>query len=607
MRTLTSSKSLLCPRNGERSLALRGTVGALAAMALSGLLGVACDGEGDPSGDAKDAVPARIANLIVDADRDGDLDDDDDAVEDEQAAVFLANVDDDNRDGQRDRQDSPLDPADEDMTELLVRRVRRLQGARVFLTVEPALAQQRTRIWQGNDVLLDAETDRAEVVGLDSGDAILRLEALTGRTADWDGFVILTLTIEEAADDENTMRDDDIVRDVARLRAAPVLFPDNLQTPRQLFVVDIRQGADNNRAFLQALRTQPALPRGVDLYVLNGMSYFLDRWVQDSWEIGTQLVPQPGGVREMITALQLERDYGGQGLDAFVPDEWLSPGRGYFYPAGEPSSHNYGGNLEVSPPTALHPFGRILYGGGTTKLSGARNVDTMNEAQVNFLNAQELQGPALELSSEWLAVGHIDEFFQFVPDLDGGGAHPFVVVLSSPALARDALLAAQQDGHGDAVVFAGRASSITVDEILQAEDFLALNEAAQGRIDDIQARMKQALGLVDDDFRYVPVLYEEVDGDGLVAAFNPGIQNLVVVGDRLFVPDPEGPVIDGVDVWQEATTAALADTALDVVFVDIFESYHELLGEAHCGTNVERAPWSMLTDPATAWWNSESN
>jgi protein-arginine deiminase len=176
-------------------------------------------------------------------------------------------------------------------------------------------------------------------------------------------------------------------------------------------------------------------------------------------------------------------------------------------------------------------------------------------------------------------------------------------VIASPALARESLLAAQRAGQGSALVFAGRSASFSVDQILGAEDFLALNEAAQARIDSIQARMEETLGLSNDDFRAVPVLYDEVDSDGLVAAFNPGIQNLVTVGDRLFVPDPEGPDVDGQDVWQQATVAALADTGLDVVFVDVFASYHELFGEAHCGTNLERAPWTMLEQPTTAWWN----
>lgn len=530
----------------------------------------------------------RTADVDVDSDKDGVIGGADEAVEDELAAAFIANVDDDNGDGQRDRQDATLNPDDDDMADVVVRKVTGLDGAKVFVELQPpGLARDRLRLWQGDVVLLEAGKERAEVIGVGAGDVTLRLEAQTGRTGDWDGRVRVRVTIEEGGGV--------ISEDTVALRAAPVIFPDNLQAPRRLYVMDVPEGEDHNRALLAAFRS---LPVGVTLSTTNADAYFFDRWMQDNWEVGSQTMPVKDGLKEMITAMQHERSYGGQGLESFVPGEWLSAGRGFFYPGGPESSHNYGGNLEVSPPTAQDPLGRMFYGGGSTTLSGARNVDTMNDNQVSFLDAQEIQGPALELSSEWLAVGHIDEVLQFVPDLTPEGPHPFKVVIASPRMARDVLLALRAEGKGDAVAFAGRRASYSVDELLDAVLFNALNEAAQTRIDSIQARMTQSLGLSDDDFRPVPVLFNEVDS-GLVAAFNPGIQNLVTVGDRLFVPDPEGPSDDGVDVWQRATRESLADTDLDLIFVDVFESYHELLGEAHCGTNLERAPYS------TPWWTVE--
>src|SRR5690606_37650928 len=142
------------------------------------------------------------------------------------------------------------------------------------------------------------------------------------------------------------------------------------------FVMNVPDREDNNVALLGAFE---ALPDDVDLYTTRADDYFRDRWMQDNWEVGSQTVPgTDGAVKEMITALQLERDYGGQGLDAFVPEEWMGPNRGFLYPGGAESSHNYGGNLEVAPPTADFPFGRMLYGGGDTTLTGRRNPDTMN-------------------------------------------------------------------------------------------------------------------------------------------------------------------------------------------------------------------------------------
>ncbi len=530
--------------------------------------------------------PPRTADVDVDSDNDGGITPLDELVETDQNAAFLANVDDDNGDGQRDRDTG--DAADEDMADVIVRHVTGLGDGRVLVAITPQIARERTVLWQGSKILSSDTATSSVVVGAGDGDVTLRLEAKTGRTADWDGRLTITVTVEEGGAVVST--------DVVNLRAAPVLFPSNLQAPRRLYVMDVPSGEDNNVALLSAFQS---LPAGVELHTTNADQYGYDRWMQDNWEVGTQVVPSKNGTTEMITAIQLERSYGGQGLDAFVPNEWLGANRGFFYPAGDESSHNYGGNLEVSPPTDADPFGRMVYGGGATTLSGSRNVDTMNDNQVSFLNAQEVQGPAVEISSEWLAVGHVDEFFQVIPDLspDEGG-HNFKIAIASPAMARDVLVDLRDAGQGDAVIFSRRRNRYTVNEVLDAEQFNALNEAAQQRIDENQAILMSSLGLVQDDFRRVPVLFDEVDS-GLVAAFNPGIQNLVTVGDRVFAPDPEGPIVDGVDVWQAATLQALADTDLDVIFVDVFESYHELLGEAHCGTNLEREA------PSTPWWTVE--
>jgi hypothetical protein len=333
----------------------------------------------------------RTADVDVDSNNDGNITPNDEAVEDTASAAFLANVDDDNNDGERDRDTGELD--DTDVAEVVVRRVTGLNGGKVSISVQPTIARQRTIVWQG-DVQLSSDTvDGGQLTGIADNDVTLRLEARTGRTADWDGRMTITVNVEV----DGTV----VSSDTVKLRAAPVIFPSNLQAPLQLYVMDVPSGSDNNRALLAAFSS---LPEGVQLNRLDRDRYEDDRWVQDNWEVGTQLVPaKDGGIKEMITALQLQRSYGfgtPGGLETFVIDDWVSADRGFFYPGGDESSHNYGGNLEVSPPTERWPFGRMMFGGGTTRLSGSRNVDTMNDAQVSFLDAQEVQGPALELSSE---------------------------------------------------------------------------------------------------------------------------------------------------------------------------------------------------------------
>ena len=66
---------------------------------------------------------------------------------------------------------------------------------------------------------------------------------------------------------------------------------------------------------------------------------------------------------------------------------------------------DYGGNLEVFPPTTDYPLGCVVLG------------DTSSEAMRSFLQAQEVQvGGGVGLgcaSTKWLQVGHVDEFCYF--------------------------------------------------------------------------------------------------------------------------------------------------------------------------------------------------
>jgi protein-arginine deiminase len=223
----------------------------------------------------------------------------------------------------------------------------------------------------------------------------------------------------------------------------------------------------------------------------------------------------------------------------------------------------------------------------------------MNENQLDFLNAQEIQGPAIEVSSEWLAVGHIDEIFLFLKRNQGPG-NPWVVAIASPALARQRLQQAYDAGYGDAAVFEGRGDHETTVQTLLFNDYLmGFNDLAQARIDSIREILQTQLDLTDDDFLDLPVLFENFDGSGQAVALNPGVQNLVDADSILFVPDPEGPIINGQDLWQVSTRNALAPLGYEVRFVDVFYSYHVLMGEAHCGSNFERAP-SPLN-----WWEEE--
>lgn len=91
------------------------------------------------------------------------------------------------------------------------------------------------------------------------------------------------------------------------------------------------------------------------------------------------------------------------------------------------SSHNYGGNIEVSPPTSSAPLGKIVFGNAAD--SNGKSI--MDPELVSFLSLQNKQ-PLVPVDTTWLKVGHVDEIVNFV-NINSGNS--FAIVLASPAKA----------------------------------------------------------------------------------------------------------------------------------------------------------------------------
>ncbi|MFZ9888518.1 MAG: protein-arginine deiminase family protein [Myxococcota bacterium] len=552
-----------------------------------------------------EAITVTVALIDIDADanRDGTVTTGDKSDEDSwteaRGGVFLSNWDDDDGDGVRDARDQWVNGSDDlvDMAPLLLRHSPDLPaGARVTLEISPSEAAARVRLFLDGtrELLLDTEQVTASLAAsaLREGDILLRLEGVGGRSGNWDGVVRVTATATDG--------DAVLATDAVELRAAPTIFPDNTQKAEELYVMRISDwNYGPNLPFYNALVA--GLPADVPLYTVDQYEYYGDRWVQDNMQPGYQQIPVDGDVKTQLNFLETQRQSGG-GLESLVPTELLSVAFGFVFTGGIETSLNYGGNLEVTPPHQANgnefPFGRIFIGGGAGgTILGSAYEDHMNDEQRGYLEAQEVQGPVIELSSEWLAVGHIDEVLLFIPDTQRTD-RPWRVAIASPDLARASLRKVQGLGGGAEKVFAGRETETTVDAILGDEDLLAYNDLVQARIDSIRDRLAAEMELNDDDFVELPVLFEPLyfGGQDFGIAYNPGMQNLVVVDNQLFIPDPEGPTSAGKDAWQQAAVESLAATGLVSTFVDVFESYHLLMGEAHCGTNVRNAPYGE------EWW-----
>ncbi len=562
-------------------------------------------------------------NILVDANRDGVVSASDEAFEDQwnsqAGAIFPPNLDDDNNDGTRDGIDAGYDGEADllDMAPVVLSQVGGLgENHRAVLEVTGGNDDDGygfIRIFRQDaegevTTLLEAGATSAEISTqwLAQGNTQLYLEGVLGRYIGFAGEVGLTLNLYDG--------DELLSSDSVELRGSPIILSHHMSSAERLFVLDIPYPgeSDNNIAMMNTIEEH--LPESIELYKLDGQSYGWDRWTQDSMQTGFSQWPGASGFETMKVHMQLQRSGGLQNL---LPNELLNDVVGYVYPRGNDTSLNSGGNLEVIPPYRNgeqdFPYGRIIVGGGEEgSLYGYNNTRRMTQRQIDFFDSQVVQGPTFEVSSEWLAVGHIDEIFLFIPNRNAGpGERPWIVLMASPTLAVEKLQEAQALGQGDAPIFEGRATSggwgggqdyeTTASAVLGDDDLMAYQDLAQARIDSIQQALMDTIGLTEEDFRYVPVLYEYENWGGVdeAVAYNPGIQNLIMADTVLFIPDPEGPDVNGEDIWQTSTLEALDGLGLEAHFIDVFFSYHTLMGEAHCGTNFER------TAETISWWTQE--
>lgn len=585
---------------------------------------LSCDSDDEnEQPDAKIPVVA-IADLLVDSNRDGRLTADDDIDEDTwattQGAVFLANVDDDDGDGDPDSNDETVN-GDDDALDL----------ARVQVAAWPDASDDAHATLSLDETALGRArlfaTDGTQWTALDLGDkgvVELGADALRQGTTyaiegvalldgdSWDGRVALTLDVYERASNGDGDGGESMTTDGVVLRQAPIVIPWNAAPTRTLFVSDVG-GSDSQR--IQDAVQDGADDVGVESHVINGFKeaylvdgYMPDQWTQDFFEIGATYLPGEDGLHRMGIGIRLKPP-SESGL--FVDLGLFGPDFGAAYRFSDDydaftdgSSLDYGGNLEVLPPHDGYPVGRLLVGS-----TASRHIDETYEA---FLEAQYAQTPILKANTEWLIVGHTDEVVTFVPDATS--TRGWKVVLHAPREAWQMLvdLVEQDAANADLVLFAEQQwvdftkntefdAEIRIGDVLKDPDLAAAQDEAQGHADELRDLLVNEAGLSDEDFVELPALWETFpfapDGGLRFVAYTPGVVNLLAFQDVVLVPAPFGPVVKGEDLLERAVRDRLEPLGLEVRFVDVWDLYHRLMGEVHCGTNVDRA----LPDGA-AWW-----
>ncbi|NWV00859.1 PADI1 deiminase, partial [Upupa epops] len=419
-----------------------------------------------------------------------------------------------------------------------------------------------------------------------NGENTFYVEGLAFPDAGFSGLVSFSVSLLEVP--HKNSPGTPIFTDTVVFRVAPWIMTPNTQQPLEVFVCSIQWGSDSNEVFLEGLR---ALLKKANckLTICSEVETRSDRWIQDELEFG--YVESPHKTFPVVFDSPRNR-----GLKDFAFKKILGPDFGYVTrepPGRAITSLDSFGNLDVSPPVTVrgkeYPLGRILIGSPLPWAAGRR----MSKAVRDFLYAQKVQAP-VEVYSEWLSVGHVDEFLTFVPTFDRKG---FRLLLASPNACYKLFKEKQRQGHGEATQLVGMKGSErrSIDEILADEALKNDNRHVQRCIDWNRDLLKQELGLSEQDIIDIPQLFI-LRGSRADALF-PDMVNMLVLGRHLGIPKPFGPKVGGQCCLEERVRALLEPLGLSCTFIDDYFSYHVLCGDVHCGTNVRRKPFSFK------WWH----
>uniref|UniRef100_A0AAV2M7D4 Protein-arginine deiminase n=1 Tax=Knipowitschia caucasica TaxID=637954 RepID=A0AAV2M7D4_KNICA len=382
-----------------------------------------------------------------------------------------------------------------------------------------------------------------------------------------------------------------IFTDTVMFRVAPWIMTPNTLRPLEVFVCSTK----DNYKFLKDMK-RLVERSGSKLNICYESMNRGDRWIQDELEFG--YIDSPHHSFPVVLDSPRDRE-----LNDFPYHVLLGPDFGYVTRVPhrkDVSSLDSFGNLEVSPPVTVngkdYPLGRIIIGVAFPTASKGRN---MTQVVQDFLWAQTVQEP-VALYSDWLEVGHVDEFMSFVPAKDRKG---FRLLLASPDAGYKLFKKLQNDGYGEAKLFEDipDETPISVNEILADKQFEAENNYVQSCIDWNRDVLKKELGLEDEDIIDLPILFKLVDDNDQyrALAYYPDMVNMIVLGKHLGIPKPFGPKVNGTCALEQEMVSLMGGLGLSCTFIDDFASYHKQHGEVHCGSNVRRAPFEFK------WWNIE--
>ncbi|NUQ62491.1 MAG: hypothetical protein HUU20_08380 [Pirellulales bacterium] len=484
-----------------------------------------------------------------------------------------------------------------DLEPLILRRSLSPPEAEIWLRIENGSLDdvelgQRIRVFndRGREVLGPSGGDSyhlsaAETASLADGDLTYYAEGLSFATS-----VRLSVLVGPSE------------QDYLSIETAPLILTPQTQRPRAVYVARPSAVASSatNLAYVERFR-KAAASCGAAVRLLPTRE---DAWIED--EIAWGYTESPRRRLDVVFHFPRNEELTGEVRKLLGPDLGWCEAYDDSGPSGD--SLNHGGNVEVAPPTPAFPLGRIYYG------SIAVHDDPLNsylprrfDARLHAFFVRQGVQPPIELHTNWLAVGHIDEVAAFVPRGDAPGS---LLLLASPKLGFDLLGKLDRDAELDARYRAWiaqlhrvedffsattlgrslRQYNIDVDERIFGSDHAAPSPSS------IKGILKSELGLAETDILEVPAVFFNDAGPAFESrwgarAIIPCAANSCPLGRTLLVADMLLPA------FRDRVEADLQSYRLVPAWLDDW-ALHVPYGGVHCNSSVRREAFTHR------WWEN---
>src|SRR4028119_544281 len=275
-----------------------------------------------------------------------------------------------------------------------------------------------------------------------STNIVLGVEAKQFADRNWNGTVNLKATAQNNGQE--------IASTTIQMGVSPWMLAPNTAPVTEVVVSD--RGSANSE-FISQLK-QAVEPTGAQVKIIQG-----DRtWMQDTQKNGYVQLPEKSEIRQFNVALKSNSEPDKNQPAKSPQDRNLKVFKIGTRRSEDPVSQwsdGYG-NLQVTPPIPGHPMGRVYYGNSG---NGSFNPEVLD-----FIQAQRIQGPPVDIDTSWLLTRQVDEIINFIPTQTPG---KYVMAIASPEAGVKLLEELEGRGYGDVTINRGLSTQTTVSAALK--------------------------------------------------------------------------------------------------------------------------------------------